>query len=85
MIIKLQSEKIKGVTLCAELCRVCNSIHISGITEHYDQLFMLMYFERRESSGGGKVEEPVNLLGEGEAIVTFKDPKGIVYNIMHNV
>ena len=76
MITKLQSEKIKESTLCAELCKVCNSIRISGITERYDQLFLKMYFESGDMSGGGKVEN-VDLLGEGVAIVTFKDPKGI--------
>ena len=76
MITKLQSEKLKETTLSAKLCRVCRSIRISGIVERYDQLFLRIYFEKGELSGGGEVEK-VDLLGEGVAIVTFKDPKGI--------
>ena len=77
MIGKVQGEKLKEATLLAKLCKVCTSIKISGITERYDHLFLKMYFENAELSGGGKIEK-VDLLGGGVAVVTFKDPKGML-------
>lgn len=77
MITKVQSMKIKEATLLAKLCKVCSSVRISGITQRYDHLVLTMYFENGELSGGGKVEK-IDLLGDGVAIVTFKDPKGML-------
>ena len=77
MIAKVQSVKLKEATLLAKLCKVCSSVRISGIDQRYDHLFLKIYFENGELSGGGKVEK-VDLLGEGVAIVTFKDPKGML-------
>ena len=76
MVKKLQAKHIrprKGATLHVTLYEVCRSIQIRNITEHYEEEYILMYFER---SSGGPVET-VQMLGEGEVIITFKDHKGM--------
>ena len=75
MIAKLKSKKLKGASIEAELCRVTSSIRVSNITERYEEDFIQMYFENPRKSGGGEVTS-VELLGNGEVVVTFKDPKG---------
>lgn len=77
MIQKLQSKPIKkGMPVIeVELYKACTTIQISNATEHYDEDFIQMYFESHRKSGGGTVTH-VEMLGNGEATVTFQDPKG---------
>lgn len=77
MISKIGSKSLKGVTVQAELCKVASSIRVRNVTKHYDEDYFEMYFESSKRSGGGDVAS-IQLLGNGEAIVTFKDPKGMV-------
>ena len=72
---KIGSKTLKGVYLQAELCKVVNSIPVREVTKNYDDEFFRLYFENPKKSGGGKVTS-INLLGNGEAIVTFQDPRG---------
>ena len=74
---KIGSKTLKGVYLQAELCKVVNSIRVREVTKNYDDEFFQLYFENPKKSGGGKVIS-VNLLGNGEAIVTFQDPRGML-------
>ena len=75
MIAKLKSKQLKGACIEAELCRVTSSIRVCNITEHYEEDYIQMYFENSRKSGGGEVTS-VELLGNGEVVVTFNDPKG---------
>jgi len=77
MISKIGSKSLKGVTVQAELCQVASSIRVQNVTKHYDEEYFEMYFESYKRSGGGEVAS-IQLLGNGEAVVTFKDPKGMV-------
>ncbi len=63
----------------AELYKVCSSIRISNVTEsdHYNDDFLDLYFESKNSGGDIKVVQSVELLGNGEAVISFEDPKGI--------
>ena len=74
---KIGSKTLKGVYLQAELCKVVNSIRVREVTKNYDDEFFQLYFENPKKSGGGKVTS-INLLGNGEAIVTFQDPRGML-------
>lgn len=76
MIKELQAKSLKQGCVTAVLYEVCNSIRLHGITEHYEEDYIHMYFEASQKSGGGPVES-VQMLGEGQAIITFKDPKGM--------
>ena len=78
MISKIGSKSLKGVTVQAELCKVASSIRVRNATRHYDEEYFEMYFESSKRSGGGELASIPQLLGNGEAVVTFKDPKGIV-------
>lgn len=64
----------------AQLCTVSRSITVSGISKHYDTEFLSLYFDNPRKSGGRDVES-VECLGNGEAVITFKDPQG-KYNIL---
>ena len=74
MITKLESKPLKQTRFCGELYKVCRSIRIGGITNNYNDQFIELYFENERHSGGGELES-VELLGDGEVIVTFKDSK----------
>ena len=71
----LQSRRIKQGNVTAVLYEVCRSVVINNITDHYEEEYLSMYFETSEKSGGGRVEN-VHMLGEGEVIIVFEDPKG---------
>ena len=77
---KIGSKTLKGVILQAELCKVVNSTRVQMITKNYTEEFFQLYFENSEKSGGGKLTS-INLLGNGEAIVTFHDPRGMLFEI----
>ena len=76
LIDKIGNAKVKGSYIQAEIYKAPSCIWVTNInTNHYDVDFITLYFESPRS-GGGEVQN-VQLLGNGEAIVTFKDPKGI--------
>ena len=75
---KIGSKPLKGVILQAELCKVVNSIRIQGVTKNYTEDYFQLYFESHKRSGGGPVTS-VQLLGNGEAIVTFQGPRGMLF------
>ena len=77
MITKLESKPLKQISFRGELYGVCRSIRVRGITKNYDDDFLEIYFENKRRSGGGEVES-VELLGDGDAIVIFKDSNGKV-------
>ena len=74
---KIESKALKGVYLQAELCKVINSIRVREVTKNYTDEFFQLYFENPKKSGGGKVTS-IQLLGNGEATVTFQDPRGML-------
>ena len=75
---KIGSKTLKGVYLQAELCKVVNSIRVREVTKNYSEDYFQLYFENPKKSGGGHVTS-VKLLGNGEAIVTFQDPRGMLF------
>ena len=75
MITKLESKPLKQTSFRGELYEVCRSVRVREITKNYDESFLELYFESTKKSGGGEVEA-VELLGDGEAVITFKDSKG---------
>ena len=78
MISKIESKALKGASLQAELCKVVNSIRVREVTKNYMEEYFQLYFESPNKSGGGLVTS-VKLLGNGEAIVTFQDPRGMLF------
>ena len=79
MIKNLQAKSIRkgAAALHVTLYEVCRSIQIHSITEYYDKDYISMYFESNlKHSGGGPVES-IQMLGEGEVIITFRDYKGL--------
>ena len=79
MIKSFQARPIKkgAATLRVTLYEVCRSIQIHSITEHYDKDYISMYFEKTSKLSGGSAVESVQMLGEGEVIITFEDHKGM--------
>ena len=75
---KIGSKPLKGVILQAELCKVVNSIRVREVTKNYTEDYFQLYFESHKRSGGGPVTS-VQLLGNGEAIVTFQGPRGMLF------
>ena len=71
-------KQIKGKFIKAISWKTTPCICIRNITEHYDEEFLMNYFENTKRSGGGEVLS-VELFGNGEAKVMFKDLKGIFY------
>ena len=77
LIVKIGKGKWKEVHIQAELYKAPSCIYLKYIdTKRYDEDIISMYFESSRSKGG-KVEQ-VQLLGNGEAVVTFEDPTGIL-------
>ena len=72
---------MKGVTLQPELYKVCDSIRLHNVSigGHYTDEYMQLYFESGRSGGGQKTVRSVELLGNGEAVVVFEDPKGMCF------
>ena len=62
--------------LVAKRCKFSTSVKIQNITKHYSEEFIRLYFESPAESGGGGVAS-VELPGNGEAIVTFTDHRGM--------
>lgn len=62
--------------LVAKRCKFSTSVRIQNITKHYSEEFIRLYFESPAESGGGGVTS-VELPGNGEAIVTFTDHRGM--------
>ena len=75
MITTLENKPLKHISVRGELYKVCRSVRVSGISKNYEDEVLEVYFESNRKSGGGEVES-VELLGDGVAIITFKDPKG---------
>lgn len=66
----------KGSTpLVVQLYRITYTVKVTGITSNYEEDYLRVYFANQKRSGGGKVHS-VELLGCGEAIVTFEEYKG---------
>lgn len=79
MCAKIKSQKLRNVILEVELVPACCSILVSNIEEEwYEADVISIYFNNEKKSGGGSVQE-VHLKGSGEAIVTFKNSKGMFY------
>ena len=81
---KIGSKAFKGIILQAELCKVINSIRVQGVTKNYGKEFFQLYFESHKQSGGGQVTS-IQLLGNGEAIVTFQDPRGMLFGNTYHI
>ena len=81
---KLQSRRMKQGNVTAILYEVCRSIVVHNITEHYEEDYISMYFETSGKSGGGRVKT-IHMLGEGEVVIVFEDPKGkVIYTKSNN-
>ena len=75
LIANIGKGKWKGHHIQAELYKAPSCICLKYIdTKRYDEEFISMYFESPRSKGG-KVKE-VQLLGNGEAVVTFENATG---------
>ena len=72
---KIEMKPLKGMAIKAVCWKTTPCIFIRNITEHYDEDFLTNYFENTIRSGGGEVAS-VELFGNGEAKVMFKDLKG---------
>ncbi len=80
MISSIKEKPLQKVEIEAGLYKVCKSIRISNVSErkYYSEDYLYLYFKSKKSGGGTKVVESCELLGNGEAVVSFVDPKGIV-------
>lgn len=86
MIDRLQTKRMKQGSLSVVLYETCRSIKMHNVTEHYEEEYIVMYFETGKRSGGGAIES-VQMLGEGEIVIIFKDPKGmpqVTYFVIKN-
>lgn len=79
----IQEKPIKKARIEAELYKVCSSIHLSNVTDHYSEEYMKLYFESKRSGGGTKAVKSVELMGNGEAVVSFESRLGIIYLHVH--
>ena len=79
MIKNLQARPIRrgAAALHVTLYEVCRSIQIHNITEFYDKEYISMYFASNSKQSGGGAIETIQMLGEGEVIITFRDYKGL--------
>ena len=86
MIKNLQARPVKkgALSLHVTMYEECRSIQIHNITEHYEEEYILMYFETSKKAGGGPVES-IQMLGEGEVIVVFKDHKGMMQDLKKRI
>ena len=76
LIASIGKGKWKGLHIQAEPYKAPSCICLKYIdTKRYDEDLISMYFESPRSKGG-KVKQ-VQLLGNGEAVVTFEDATGI--------
>ena len=73
---KIGMKQLKGKFIKAISWKSTPCIYIRNITEHYNEEFLKNYFENTKRSGGDEVVS-VDLFGNGEAKVMFKDIKGI--------
>ena len=85
MISSIQKNPLQKVKIEAKLYEVCTSIRVSNVSEskYYNKDYLRLYFESKKSGGGAKVIQGCELLGNGEAIVSFVNPKGkflVIYN-----
>ena len=72
---KIEMKPLMGTTIKAICYKATPCIFIRNITDNYDEHFLTKYFENTIQSGGGEVAS-VELFGNGEAKVMFKDLKG---------
>lgn len=72
---RIQELALKKVHMRADRCEIPRKIIVSNIAKLYDEQALHFYFESRKKSGGGTVTD-VQLLGNGEAIVSFADSAG---------
>lgn len=75
LISKIESATCRGTNLVVRRLKVTTKLILSGVTEHYDEEFIKMYFESTKRSGGGEVES-VEPIGDGVAEIIFRDSKG---------
>lgn len=69
---------MKGSYIQAEIYKAPSCILVQNIDpKRYDKEIIALYFEHPKSGGGEGEVQDVELLGNGEAVVTFKDPTGI--------
>ena len=73
---KISMKQLKGKFIKAISWKTSPCICIRNITEHYEEEFLKHYFENTKRSGGSEVIS-VDMFGNGEAKVMFKDIKGI--------
>ena len=82
LIAKIRGGKLKEFNIQAELYKAPSSIHAQCIDPSLCKKEIIsMYFESSRS-GGGRVKD-VQLLGNGEAIITFEDPTGTKLGKIH--
>jgi len=72
MIVKIRSGPKHPM---AQRFKISTSVRIQNITKHYSENYIKLYFENPDS-GGGSVAS-VELPGNGEAVVTFTDHRGM--------
>ena len=56
-------------------CKVTTKLELTGITEHYAEDYIRIYFESTQHSGGGEIAS-IELVGGGEVQILFKDSTG---------
>ena len=66
---------VKGKIIKVVSWKTSPCIYVQDITEHYDEDYLLNYFESGKRSGGGEVVS-LELFGNGEAKVMFKELGG---------
>lgn len=73
---KIGSIEVEPFT--AELVKLSTSVLVHNINSDYaNEAFLKFYFEESKSGAGRGAVEDVHLMGNGSAIITFTDSKGI--------
>ena len=78
---KIQQNALKNAHLRVERCEISRKVLVSNITKLYDEQALQFYFESKRRSGGGTVTN-VELLGNGEARISFADCAGTCTQIL---
>ena len=74
----LVSKPLQNQSLTVELCEENRSIVVRNISRSlYSHDALDMYFNSSTISGGEAVEA-INIMGSDTALVTFKDPQGVI-------
>ena len=76
---KIEQKRLDGVQLEIRRVEVCQTIHVSGLSQNTTTDALQLHFENTRRSGGDAVQEMDYNSGEDQAVVHFASPKGTLW------